>query len=64
LVATEHRFTSFFVGEFEMDQGASVPLHTCPIEEGLVFTDGDVGGSFSGRLKTDDHEQSKKSSAE
>ena len=30
LMATEHGFTSFFVAEFEMDQGASVPLHTHP----------------------------------
>ena len=40
LIATEHGFTSLFVAEFEMDQGASVPLHTHPIEEGFVVTDG------------------------
>jgi quercetin dioxygenase-like cupin family protein len=40
LIATEHGFTSFFVGEFEMDQGASVPLHTHPIEEAVVVTKG------------------------
>jgi hypothetical protein len=45
LIATEHGFTSFFVGEFEMDQGASVPLHTHPIEEALVVIDGAVTGS-------------------
>src|SRR5882762_9887100 len=42
LIATEHGFTSFFVGEFEMDQGASVPLHTHPIEEALVVIEGAV----------------------
>ena len=42
LIATEHGFTSFFVGEFEMDQGASVPLHTHPIEEALVVTEGTI----------------------
>jgi quercetin dioxygenase-like cupin family protein len=30
LIATKHGFTSFFVSEFEMDKGASVPLHTHP----------------------------------
>jgi quercetin dioxygenase-like cupin family protein len=40
LIATEHGFTSFFVGKFEMDQGASVPLHTHPVEEAVVVTDG------------------------
>lgn len=42
LIATEHGFTSFFVGEFEMDRGASVPLHTHPIEEAIVVTEGAV----------------------
>ena len=42
LIATEHGFTSFFVGEFEMDEGASVPLHTHPIEEAVVVTEGVV----------------------
>jgi uncharacterized RmlC-like cupin family protein len=40
LIATAHGFTSFFVGEFEMDEGASVPLHTHPIEEAIVVTEG------------------------
>ena len=39
LIATEHGFTSFFVAEFEMDEGASVPLHTHPIEEAVVVTE-------------------------
>jgi quercetin dioxygenase-like cupin family protein len=42
LIATEHGFTSCFVAEFEMDQGASIPLHTHPIEEGFVVTEGAV----------------------
>jgi quercetin dioxygenase-like cupin family protein len=42
LIATEHGFTSFFVAEFEMDEGASVPLHTHPIEEAVVVTEGMV----------------------
>jgi quercetin dioxygenase-like cupin family protein len=42
LIATEHGFTSFFVAEFEMDEGASIPLHTHPIEEGFVVTEGAV----------------------
>jgi len=40
LIATEHGFTSFFVAEFEMDEGASVPVHTHPIEEAVVVTEG------------------------
>jgi quercetin dioxygenase-like cupin family protein len=35
LIAPEHGVTSFFVDEFVMDEGASVPLHTHPIEEAL-----------------------------
>jgi quercetin dioxygenase-like cupin family protein len=35
LIAAEHGVTSFFVDEFVMDEGASVPLHTHPIEEAL-----------------------------
>jgi quercetin dioxygenase-like cupin family protein len=42
LIATEHGFTSFFVSEFEVDEGASVPLHTYPIEEAVVVTEGMV----------------------
>jgi|RhiMetdeSRZDD1v2_1073273.scaffolds.fasta_scaffold2482139_2 quercetin dioxygenase-like cupin family protein len=42
LIATKHGFTSFFVSEFEMDEGASVPLHTHPIEEAVVVTEGMV----------------------
>ena len=42
LIATVHGFTSFFVSEFVMDEGASVPLHTHPIEEAVVVTEGMV----------------------
>lgn len=40
LIATKHGVTSFFVDEFVMEEGASVPLHTHPIEEALVVMDG------------------------
>jgi len=42
LIATKHGFTSFFVAEFEMAEGAEVPLHTHPIEEAVVVTEGVV----------------------
>ena len=40
LIATQHGVTSFFVSELLMEEGASVPLHTHPIEEAWVVTDG------------------------
>jgi quercetin dioxygenase-like cupin family protein len=40
LAATEHGITSFFVDEFVMAEGASVPLHTHPIEEAVIVADG------------------------
>jgi quercetin dioxygenase-like cupin family protein len=40
LIATEHGITSFFLSELRMEEGASVPLHTHPIEEAWVVTDG------------------------
>jgi len=40
LIATEHGVTSFFVLELRMEEGASVPLHTHPIEEAWVVTGG------------------------
>lgn len=52
LIVTEHGFTSFFVGEFEMDQGASVPLHTHPIEEALVVIEGTVTVQLGGATIT------------
>jgi quercetin dioxygenase-like cupin family protein len=40
LVGTEHGFTSLFVSELLMDQGAAIPLHTHPTEEALVVREG------------------------
>ena len=40
LIATEHGVTSFFVTELRMEEGASVPLHTHPVEEAWVVTEG------------------------
>ena len=40
LIATAHGVTSFFLVELRMQQGASVPLHTHPIEEAWVVTSG------------------------
>jgi quercetin dioxygenase-like cupin family protein len=42
LIATEHGFTSLYVDEVVIEQGASVPLHTHPIEEAFVVTDGAI----------------------
>ena len=40
LIGTEHGVTSFFVLEVRMEAGAAVPLHTHPVEEAWVVTDG------------------------
>jgi quercetin dioxygenase-like cupin family protein len=40
LIGTEHGVTSFFVTELRMEEGDSVPLHTHPIEEAWVVTNG------------------------
>lgn len=42
LVATEHGFTSLFVAELLMDDGASIPLHTHPVDEAIVVTEGEL----------------------
>ena len=42
LVAAEHEVTSFYIDEFILEEGASVPLHTHPIEEAFVVTVGTV----------------------
>jgi quercetin dioxygenase-like cupin family protein len=42
LVGSEHGFDSVFVAETEMDVGSSIPLHTHPIEEAWVVTDGQL----------------------
>ncbi|HZU04728.1 MAG TPA: cupin domain-containing protein [Chloroflexota bacterium] len=40
LVGPEHGVTSFFVQESWLEQGAYIPLHTHPVDEALVVTDG------------------------
>jgi quercetin dioxygenase-like cupin family protein len=42
LVGSEHGFDSVFVAETEMDSGSSIPLHTHPIEEAWVVTEGEL----------------------
>jgi quercetin dioxygenase-like cupin family protein len=42
LAGSEHGFTSLFIAETEMEMGASIPLHTHPIEEAWVVTDGQL----------------------
>src|SRR3954451_25480871 len=42
LVGSEHGFDSHFVAETEMDAGSSIPLHTHPVEEAWVVTDGEL----------------------
>jgi len=42
LVGSEHGFDSLFVAETEMDHGSSIPLHTHPIEEAWVVTEGEL----------------------
>ena len=42
LAGSEHGFDSIFIAETEMDMGSSIPLHTHPIEEAWVVTDGQL----------------------
>ena len=42
LVASEHGFSSFYIDEFILAEGASVPLHTHPIEEAFVVLAGSL----------------------
>jgi quercetin dioxygenase-like cupin family protein len=42
LAGSEHGFDSLFIVETEMDVGSSIPLHTHPIEEAWVVTDGQL----------------------
>jgi quercetin dioxygenase-like cupin family protein len=50
LIGTDHGVESFFVDELRMEHGAQVPLHTHPVEEAWVITDGrltlQVGGDI------------------
>src|SRR5262245_42419069 len=47
LAGPEHGVTAFFLAEDRLEQGAQIPLHTHPIDEVLVVTEGhltvDVG---------------------
>ena len=52
LIATAHGVTSFFLVELRMEQGASVPLHTHPIEEAWVVT----SGALTVRIGDETHE--------
>jgi quercetin dioxygenase-like cupin family protein len=40
LIGTDHGVESFFIDEFRMEQGAQVSLHTHPVEEAWVVTEG------------------------
>ncbi len=42
LVGSEHGLDSLFIAETEMDVGSPIPLHTHPIEEAWVVTDGEL----------------------
>ena len=42
LAGSEHGFDSLFIAETEMDVGSSIPMHTHPIEEAWVVTDGQL----------------------
>jgi quercetin dioxygenase-like cupin family protein len=42
LVGSEHGFDSLFVAETEMEEGSSIPLHTHPVEEAWVVTEGQL----------------------
>ena len=40
LIASEHGFDSMFLTDTTMEAGSSIPLHTHPVEEGWVVTEG------------------------
>ncbi len=42
LAGTEHGFESLFLSETEMDPGSTIPLHTHPVEEAWVITQGQI----------------------
>jgi quercetin dioxygenase-like cupin family protein len=42
LVGSEHGFDSLFINDTEMDMGSTIPLHTHPIEEAWVVTEGEL----------------------
>jgi quercetin dioxygenase-like cupin family protein len=42
LIGSEHGFDSMFVTENEMEHGSAIPLHTHPVEEAWVVTEGEL----------------------
>ena len=42
LIGTDHGVESFFIDEFRLEEGAQVPLHTHPVEEAWVVTEGSL----------------------
>ena len=42
LAGSEHGFDSLFLAETEMETGSAIPLHTHPIEEAWVVTEGSL----------------------
>jgi quercetin dioxygenase-like cupin family protein len=42
LAGSEHGFDSMFISETEMQTGSFIPLHTHPIEEAWVVTEGEL----------------------
>jgi quercetin dioxygenase-like cupin family protein len=42
LIGTDHGVESFFIDEFRLEEGAQVPLHTHPVGEAWVVTEGSL----------------------
>jgi quercetin dioxygenase-like cupin family protein len=42
LAGSEHGFDSLFITDTEMDAGSTIPLHTHPVEEAWVVTQGEL----------------------
>lgn len=42
LIGSEHGFDSMFVTDTTMETGSAIPLHTHPVEEGWVVTEGEL----------------------
>jgi quercetin dioxygenase-like cupin family protein len=42
LIGSDHGVESFFIDEFRLEEGAQVPLHTHPVEEAWVVTEGSL----------------------
>jgi quercetin dioxygenase-like cupin family protein len=52
LIGSEHGVVSFFVDELLMDQGASIPLHTHPVEEAFLVAEGAITVRIGDRTVT------------